>query len=268
MGALQRFERRLESLVHRPFAKAFKAEVQPVELASALQRECDQRAAVLRRDRRMVPNVFIVELGDHDYGRLSPYAEPLGAELADMVVEHAEDQQYSFIGPVRVDFEHAEDLATGMFRIRSEAVAGSHEAGPPDAPRPSTARGGGGPAVSDGREDRVGPADAGDPAAPTTAMPAPGGSAYLELRGTRVALAASRTVIGRGADADLRIDDPGVSRRHAEVRVHGGRATITDLGSTNGIVVGGRRVGEVTVGDGDRFTLGSTTFVFRSGGDG
>jgi hypothetical protein len=60
VGVLQRFERRIEDMVNRPFARAFKAEVQPVEIASALQRECDDRAAIVARGRTMVPNAFTV----------------------------------------------------------------------------------------------------------------------------------------------------------------------------------------------------------------
>ena len=82
VGVLQRFERRIEEMVNRPFARAFKAEVQPVEIASALQRECDDRAAIVARGRTMVPNAFVVALGSHDHERLSVYAEALGAELA------------------------------------------------------------------------------------------------------------------------------------------------------------------------------------------
>jgi hypothetical protein len=229
VGVLQRFERRIESLVHRPFAKAFKAEVQPVEIASALQRECDQRAAIVARDRTMVPNVFVVELGEHDHERLSPYADPLGAELADMVREHAAEQHYAFIGPVDVSFERVEDLATGLFRVRSSALAGATPADPRRA--------------------------------------APGARApYLEVNGTQVALAPGSTVIGRGTDVDLRIDDPGVSRRHAEVRLHGDRAVVVDLGSTNGVLVAGRRVDEAALADGTSFVLGSTAVVYRTRG--
>ena len=103
MGVLQRFERRIEEMVNRPFARAFKAEVQPVEIASALQRECDDRAAIVARGRTMVPNAFTVALGQHDHERLSVYAEALGEELAAMVREHAEEQRYAFIGPVTVE---------------------------------------------------------------------------------------------------------------------------------------------------------------------
>jgi Protein of unknown function (DUF3662)/Inner membrane component of T3SS, cytoplasmic domain len=244
MGVLQRFERRIEALVTRPFAKAFKAEVQPVEIASALQRECDQRAAIVARGRTMVPNVFVVELGQRDSERLSPYYEPLGSELADMVVEHAEEQRYTFLGPVRVGFERTDGLDTGIFRIRANAVAGAATAFPSDAAGQPGAAGGAGLAG------------------------APGRAPHLEVNGERVQLAGTKTVVGRGSDADLRIDDPGISRRHAEVRLHGQHATVTDLGSTNGLLLGGRRVSEATLADGDSVVLGSTALVFRSGESG
>ena len=133
VGVLQRFERRIEEMVNRPFARAFKAEVQPVEIASALQRECDDRAAIVARGRTMVPNVFTVALGDHDHDRLSTYAEALGAELAAMVSEYAEEQHYAFLGPVNVEFERDSDLETGRFRLRSMAVAAAVPASQPGA---------------------------------------------------------------------------------------------------------------------------------------
>src|SRR4029077_11757632 len=102
VGVPQRFEGRIEEIVNRPFARAFKAEVQPVEIASALQRECTDRAAIVAKGRTMVPNVFTVELGGHDHDRLSTYADALGEELSAMVREHAEEQRYTFLGPVSV----------------------------------------------------------------------------------------------------------------------------------------------------------------------
>lgn len=230
MGVLQRFERRIEEMVNRPFARAFKAEVQPVEIASALQRECDDRAAIVARGRTMVPNAFVVSLGERDHERLSVYAEALGAELAAMVREHADEQQYAFIGPVTVDFERDDELPTGRFQVRSAAVAGAtaNEAG--------------------------------------TAVPAGGtGTAvpWVEVGSTTYALVRAVTRIGRGADADLRIDDPGISRNHAELRRSGGDVTVVDLGSTNGVVVDGRRVEELRLKDGVQLRLGSTTVTFH-----
>lgn len=232
MGVLQRFERRIEEMVNRPFARAFKAEVQPVEIASALQRECDDRAAIVARGRTMVPNTFTVDLGAHDHERLSVYADALAQELAAMVREHAEEQGYAFIGPVTVDFERDDDLSTGRFQVRSAAVAGATAA------------------------------------QTSTAVPAGGtGSAvpWVEVGTTTYALAHPITRIGRGTESDLRIDDPGISRHHAELRRSGGDVTIVDLGSTNGVVVDGRRVDEQRLRDGAQVRLGSTTMTFHEG---
>jgi FHA domain-containing protein len=230
VGVLQRFERRIEEMVNRPFARAFKAEVQPVEIASALQRECDDRAAIVARGRTMVPNRFTVALGPHDYERLHLYSEALCHELSAMVTEHAEEQRYAFLGPVSVHFELDEALETGRFRVRSAVVA---DAVPADPQR------GGDPRRS--------------------------GNPWLEVNGTTFALSGPLTRIGRGADSDLRIDDPGISRDHAEVRRQGGDVTIVDLGSTNGIVVNGRRVSQARLEDGAAVMLGSTAMTFHEG---
>jgi hypothetical protein len=230
MGVMDRFERRLDRLVSGTFARAFKSEVQPVEVAAALQRECDDRAAIVTRGLTMVPNDFSVELGQHDYDRLAMYAEPLGAELAAMVREHAEEQTYQFVGPVVVRFELVDDLDTGMFRVLSKAVA--------SGPVPE----------------------------PGSATHAPGEtSAALEVGASTLALTRRHTVLGRGAECDLRLDDPGISRRHAEI-VLSDPPRISDLQSTNGTFVDGERVTSAELYNGARIGIGSLTAVFRYGG--
>ena len=236
MGVLQRFERRLENMVNRPFAKAFKAEVQPVEIASRLQRECDDRAAIVARGRTMVPNDFTVALGPHDHERLNVYALPLGAELAAMVREHAEEQGYSFHGPVTVGLELDEDLPTGQFNVRS--AVHSAVSAVQDAPVPPVGA----------------PSPEGELAADVP---------WVEMGTTTYALRHPVTRIGRGTDCDLRIDDPGVSRHHAELRRSGGDVTLVDLASTNGISVDGERVDSARLRDGAVVMLGSTRLTFR-----
>jgi len=92
VGVLQRFERRLGGLVEGAFARVFGGVVQPVEVAAALQREAADKKAVVGQGRVLVPNSYVVELGASDAGRLGEYDEPLRAELASMVREHAEEQ--------------------------------------------------------------------------------------------------------------------------------------------------------------------------------
>jgi Protein of unknown function (DUF3662)/FHA domain len=277
VGVLQRFERRLEGLVNGAFAKAFKSEVQPVEIASALQRECDDRAAVVSRGRTMVPNDFTVELGDHDYERLTTYAAPLSAELADLVQEHGRDQRYMFVGPVEVKFERAADLATGMFRIRSQALAGVVQMPGPAAGYPSAQAAGyppqygappGYPPAGMPGLDGMGVPPQHQPAMGGYPPPGPpmGGPAapsfWVEINGVRHPLNRPVTSMGRGTDVDLRVDDPSVSRRHAEIRT-GMPSVISDLGSTNGIVVDDQHVRQAQLRDGSVIHLGNTTIVFR-----
>lgn len=125
MGVLQRFERRLEGLVEGAFARAFKSDLQPVEVASAVQREMDERAAIVAQGRTLVPNDFVVELSTTDSERLEVYADSISHELATLAREYAKEQGYSFVGPVRVRFETADDLAVGLFRIRSGVIRGA-----------------------------------------------------------------------------------------------------------------------------------------------
>jgi len=71
------------------------------------------------------------------------------------------------------------------------------------------------------------------------------------------------TYIGRSEDNQLRLLDPGVSRRHVLVMATPGGYTIRDLGSQNGTYVNGNRVDESPLTDGDRITIGEINLVFR-----
>jgi hypothetical protein len=232
VGVLQRFERRLEGLVEGAFARVFGGVVQPVEVAAALQREAADKKAIVGAGRVLVPNAYVVELGSSDFERLGEYDEPLRAELAAMVREHADEQGWSFVGAVRVAFELVEELDTGVFRVRSAVVADT-----PDPRGPQTA--------GVGRPRLVLPAGSGTPE-------------------RTVLLTSARMVVGRGADADLRLPDTGVSRSHAELRVEGDTVRVVDLGSTNGTTVNGRPVDSAVLHDGDRIEVGATPMVFRT----
>jgi hypothetical protein len=259
LGVLQRFERRLEGMVEGAFARAFKSELQPVEVASAVQREMDDRAAIVAQGRTLVPNDFVVELADSDHDRLNVYAESLGVELANLARDYAKEQGYSFVGPVRMRFEGVGDLTTGTFRIRSGVIRGSTIEGgeirlpASDLPR---ARGRGFPGhprlIVSGP---AGPGGPGGPAAPGRPGPDADQRTY-ELQGPV-------TLLGRGTDCDLRLVDPGVSRHHAELRVENDQVVLVDLGSTNGTFVNGQPIRRVALSDGTHISLGRTTLVFR-----
>ncbi|GAA2474580.1 DUF3662 and FHA domain-containing protein [Streptomyces gobitricini] len=274
MGVLKRFEQRLEGLVNGTFAKVFKSEVQPVEIAGALQRECDNNASIWNRDRTVVPNDFIVELSAPDYERLSPYSGQLGDELSGLVRDYAKQQRYTFMGPIKVHLEKADDLDTGLYRVRSRTLASSTSQSPgaagPAAPAASPAGGRPGgygypPAAAPPMPSAPPPGINRPPAGrPPAAGPVPGAQVrrWIEINGTRHQISRPTLVLGRSTEADVRIDDPGVSRRHCEIRT-GTPPTIQDLGSTNGIVVDGQHTTRATLRDGSRIVVGSTTIVYR-----
>jgi hypothetical protein len=237
VGGLQRFEQKLEQAISGVFARTFRSAVQPVEIAAALQRELDNKAQVLSRHRRLVPNSFVVELSAGDLERLAPYDSTLASELTEQLSEHADLQSYVFPGPIRITFETAEDLGTGRFRVRSKAEAA------------------------------------------VTGQTKPRGHqrtrAVLEVNGVQHPLVAPGLVVGRGSEADLRINDPGVSRRHAEFMVSvpntPGAAPgegpvhveVHDMGSTNGIRVDGQKVARAALRDGSRVQIGHTSLTLR-----
>ncbi|EFL16252.1 DUF3662 and FHA domain-containing protein [Streptomyces sp. C] len=265
MGVLKRFEQRLEGLVNGTFAKVFKSEVQPVEIAGALQRECDNNATIWNRERTVVPNDFIVELSAGDYERLSPYSGQLGDELAGLVRDYAKQQRYSFMGPIKVHLEKAEDLDTGLYRVRSRTLASSTSQDSPQAAQSGQGgQGGYGYPPVGAPPMPPGPPAGGPGARPGAAAPgAPGATRrWIEINGTRHQISRPTLVLGRSTEADVRIDDPGVSRRHCEIRT-GTPPTIQDLGSTNGIVVDGQHTTRATLRDGSRIVVGSTTIIYR-----
>ncbi|HET9080437.1 MAG TPA: DUF3662 and FHA domain-containing protein [Trebonia sp.] len=247
MGVLQRFERRLASKVEGTAARVFKSELQPVEVASAVQHEMDERAAIVAQGRTLVPNDFVVEISHADAERLDIMVESLSLELVTLAKDHAKEQGYSFVGPVRIRFEGVPDLAVGMFRIRSGVIRGhTVEAGEVRQPVSDLPLGGG--LQYPGRPRLV---VAGSQ--PGTGMET--GSTY-ELQ-------APVTLLGRGTDCDLRMVDPGVSRHHCELRVEDSQVVLVDLGSTNGTLVNGQPMRHVVLTDGTNVTLGRTTLVFH-----
>lgn len=122
MGLLDNFERGLERAVNGAFAKTFRSGVQPVEISSALRRELDTKAAVVSRERILVPNEFTVRLAPPDFTRMNDVGRPLIDELTQMVHQHAVAQNYSFSGPVTIRLQQDGTLSTGILQVDSTTV--------------------------------------------------------------------------------------------------------------------------------------------------
>jgi hypothetical protein len=230
MGVLDRFEKGVEHVVSAAFAKAFRSEVKPVEIASAVRREMDDRAAAVSRGRTVVPNEFVVELSPTDLEQVEQWgSDALADEMVGAATEHASSQRYSFVGPVEVSFAQDESLTTGRFAVRSATRRGA--------------------------------------VAPATSSVASARHPIIDIDGQRYLLTGPVTVIGRGSEADIVVDDSGVSRRHLEIRVTPAGVIATDLGSTNGTFVEGHRVDAATLVDGNTVTVGRTRIMFWTGSD-
>lgn len=317
MGIFDRVERRLERTVNSVFARAFKAEVQPVEIASAIRKAMDDRAVTPSRGHVLVPNVFTVVLSGTDFERLSEFEDDIVEELVVSAEEHVDSQHYSPAGPISVNFETTDDLETGVFRIkpskakqasRGRSAPAEYAARTSAPPPPPAVDRGRGPSARRDRSREQEPDEAladfdpyGDnphdaPAAagadfldslstpsgsrratsvreePRPVVPRrtrPGDRPYLASRDDRFLLMGAINVIGRDEESDIIFDDPGISRRHSEIRVTTDgprlRATVRDLGSTNGTFVNGERISTQRLEDGDRITIGRTTVTYHAG---
>ena len=206
MGILDRIERSLDRGVTSVFSPG-RGQLKPLDLAQGLKRECDDQIQVLDRTRTLAPNVYTVYLHPQDFERFSSWQDTLLDELQRVLMEHADKQRYMFVGAVSVALEQDEEVRQGRFETESRTERGS-----------------------------VAPATG-------AAQDSPGGSPIVEIDGQQYLLTGPVTVIGRGGDADIILEDTGVSRHHLELRAEPDASLLaTDLGSTNGTFVDGERI--------------------------
>jgi hypothetical protein len=255
MPVLRSIESKLESLFEGVFGRAFRTNVQPVELARKLVKEMDDHRNV-SVSRVYVPNEYTVYLSPGDREQFESYESQLCEELADYLAEHARRESYVLLTPPIVKLETDDDLDVGVFGI---ATRMAEAAGRPanDAP----------PAQAEPNATMVyKPAAAPVPQATEAASPVELGIqrevGVLSWEGQRKELTERRATIGRSKDCDVQVADPNVSRRHAEIRQEGATWWLVDLDSTNGVEVKGKRVKRLKLEDGTRFTIGSTELSF------
>jgi len=232
MGLFDKVEHGIASVVNNALSRAFASDVDPAEIAVALQKQLDTASKPLDHDRRLAPNGFRVSLARHDYDRLAPHSRTLNSECIPGLREYAASRQYVFNGPITVAYILDESLPTGRFTVDSEVRAG---VATDTAPASFSA----------------------------------GHHLVLEVNGVRHPLTPPGFTIGRGTEADLRINDPNVSRLHAQVTVEDigvgqVRVSIADLGSTNGLVINGQKVRSGRLAEGSRIEVGSTRMLVHS----
>ncbi len=246
---------RLESFVSRMIegwsARLFGAKLQPVQIAKRVIRTMEAHQ-MISLSKTFVPNSYVVSLGSADYAQFEQYRRSLERDLAETVLAAARERNFTLLAYPSVEIERDDDVAPGDVRVSSALVDASGAEVEEDSPV-------------------LGSVDSGhtmvlDREALLRERPrAP--KASLEVRdGGRatVALGPEPLLIGRDQQNDVVLDDPRVSRKHAEIRLRLGRYTLYDLQSTNGTYVNGRRVAEIVLGDGDTISVAGVELVFRS----
>ncbi|MBV7412461.1 FhaA domain-containing protein [Dermabacteraceae bacterium P13115] len=230
MGLFEKLERGIDRGVSSVFSRA-NAPLKPLDLAQGLRRECDDQIQVLDRSRTLAPNVYMVYLHSQDYDRFVSWEETLTAELERVLTDHANRQQYMFVGPLSVSLERDDEVPAGNFETESR-----------------TERGAAATVTAAAHNQRITP--------------------ILEIDSQQYLLTGDVTVIGRGENADIILEDTGVSRDHVEFRVVSDGLVVTDLGSTNGTYVNGSRITTpVDISDGAIVKIGRTviTVTLRDG---
>jgi hypothetical protein len=269
MSLLKSVESTIANLVEGAFGRLFRSELHPMELARKLAREMDEHRTETV-SRVYAPNEYSVWLSPRDRARFQEIEQEVIDELCAYLLEHARRERLVLSSPPHISFHTDERLALGEFGIQAQLLrqvpAGdqpaSPGAGPPD---PSERRA----AVEESPERGStmiysGSARMREAVEEAQAQRAP--RALLAVGGRRLMLPPRGGTVGRSRDCDIVLEDAGISRRHAEIRPQGDRWSVTDLGSTNGVLLNGREMqGPHELSSGDHLQLGSTEIIFEVG---
>jgi hypothetical protein len=251
ISVLRNLEARIESLVEGVFSRAFSSQVQPVEIARKLAKEMDShRTASVSRV--YVPNQYTVWLSTDDRERLEGYERALEQELSAYLLEHARRHDYALLTRPQVDLETDDRLRLGEFGIQTRLVK------PPARQGEQPSQGEEGQTMVYTAAPKQARSRKSQPSARLTET-----RAIVSLDDRRYVLDGPVSVLGRSRECDCVLNDPDVSRRHAELRRRStGDWHIVDLGSTNGVKVNGRQVDDSRLSPGDEVVLGTTRFMF------
>jgi hypothetical protein len=251
VSVLRNLEQRIENLVEGVFSRAFSSQVQPVEIARKLAKEMDShRTASVARV--YVPNQYVVWLSVEDRQRLEGYERSLEQELSAYLLEHARRHDYALLTRPEVELESDERLRLGEFGIQTRLVK------PPARQGEVPEQGEQGQTMVYSVPPKQTKSRKRQPASHLTET-----KAIVSLGDRRYVLDGPVAALGRSRECDCVINDPNISRRHAELRRGStGDWQIVDLESTNGVKVNGRQVEATRLSPGDEVVLGTVRFIF------
>jgi hypothetical protein len=250
MSVLRSLENKIADLVEGTFSRAFRSEVRPVEIARKLAREMEEHKS-FSVSRTYAPNEYRVFLSPRDRERFADYEGALAEELTGYLLEHARRERLVLLTRPTVEFETDDRLGLGEFGIQTRMA-------PPEGQEDDEA-----PAEQSGRTMVYSTSERHSQPLEERAR-SRAETALLVLGGKRMVVGPAGATLGRSRKCDIVVDDPNVSREHAEIRPRGGSWVLRDLGSTNGSSINGRRTdGAEVLKPGDEIELGTSTMTFE-----
>jgi hypothetical protein len=241
--ALAKFENLMERMMEGSFTRLFNSPIQPAEIAKKLERavESNQTIGV---GKVFVPNHYEVCLNVEDFAAFEPFRQTMAREMATFVTDLAKERRYTVLGRAQVEIRADQNVRRHAIQVASRTVDVAEQ--PPAVPQEQ-------PGFTKRIDvERVKPV-----AMPTVSLEVLNG----DQAGRRFVLKRGMASIGRGLENDVVIEDPSVSRHHAQIKHRHGQFCLFDLDSTNGTRLNGLPVAESVLGNGDRITLGDVDLV-------
>jgi hypothetical protein len=218
--------KKLEKSVEKIFTKPFskKDSVKPVELGAALKNEMDNNSQTISEGRDIAPNKFIIQVNSVDFQKINSWGtDALKSELNEELTKYAAEQNFALSGQIEIIINENSEYNTGDFSISTEAKKGKI------APATST----------------------------TETHP------IIIIDGKKYVLTYAKTILGRGKDADVIINEKNISRHHASITRTEKGYVLTDLDSTNGTFVEGNKINKAYLLNGNQFSVGTKSGLFQ-----
>lgn len=247
MSALSRFEQFMESTFEGSARRLFRSQITPAEITRRLERAMESQQTITV-DRVIVPNVYNAYLNPEDFRAFEAYQDELEREMANYLRDLAQERGFTLLHHPLVDV--APDPAVSRRTIQVVAETASAQ---------QTRAGGDAQGIDSTQVIN---------ARPGQAQRQPGTTAELVMQTVQgvhtFPLDTNLLTIGRGLNNDIVLEDPRISRQHAQIRFKSRRFLIADQGSTNGTYVNGTPVTtEQVLRSGDIVSLGGLEMVFQ-----
>lgn len=231
-----RFEERIEQLVEGSFARLFGNRLHPREVAVKLARAVEDNARMSPQGQWEAPNLFTVCLNPADSAALVEEQPELTRLFSETVIDLANRAELRLSSVPIIQL--CDDDTLPLRDVRITARHSSGEARSTQLLSSLTV-----------------------PPTPTPDVKPP--NPHLIMHGNRyIPLERSVINIGRKGDNHVVINDPRVSRSHAQIRLRFGHYVLYDLGSTGGTYVNNHRITEVILRPGDVISLAGFTLVY------